>query len=64
MILNPKTKKYVSFGDINYKDWTKYKDKDEKEERRNHYLARASKSKGNWIFDKFSPNKLALNLLW
>ena len=60
MILNPKTNKYISFGDINFEDYTKHKD----EERRNNYLARASKSRGNWIFDKYSPNNLSMHLLW
>ncbi len=48
----------VHFDDINYEDYTKHKD----EKRRKNCLARASKSRGNWIFDRFSPNNLSLNL--
>jgi len=59
-IINPKTNKYISFGDINFEDYTKHKDN----ERRNNYLARATKIKGNWIFDKYSSNNLSIHLLW
>ena len=60
MIINPNNGKMVHFGDINYQDFTKTKD----EERRNNYVSRASKIRGNWIFDRYSSNNLALNLLW
>ena len=50
----------VHFGDINYFDYTKHKDK----ERREAYLKRASNIKGNWMFDRYSPNSLSLHLLW
>jgi hypothetical protein len=64
-----KTKKYcvvtptgriVSFGAINYEDFTKHRDK----ERRKSYLSRSTKIKGNWKKNKFSPNNLAIHLLW
>ncbi len=29
-----------------------------------NYLSRATKIKGNWRKDKYSPNNLAINLLW
>ena len=60
MIVHPKTEKMVHFGDINYLDYTKHKDK----ERREAYLKRASNIKGNWMFDRYSPNSLSLHLLW
>lgn len=34
------------------------------DERRKSYLARATKIKGNWKADPFSPNNLAIHLLW
>ena len=66
---NKKNKKYklidkdghiVHFGDIRYKDYTKTADDDKK----NNYISRASNIKGNWKNNKFSPNNLAINLLW
>ena len=52
--------KYVHFGDLRYEDFTKHQDK----ERLNNYLSRATKIKGNWRNNKYSPNNLAINLLW
>ena len=59
MILND-NKKYVHFGDSRYEDYTKHQDK----ERLKRYLDRATKIKGDWKKDKYSPNNLAINLLW
>lgn len=59
-ILNPSTGKYVSFGDIRYKDYTKTGDA----VKRQSYLKRATKIKGDWILDRYSPNSLAINILW
>lgn len=59
-VLNPATGKYVSFGDMRYEDYTKHKDP----VRRQAYLKRATKIKGKWSFDKYSPNSLAINILW
>jgi tRNA U34 5-carboxymethylaminomethyl modifying GTPase MnmE/TrmE len=59
-VLNPSTNKYVSFGDIRYEDYTKHKDP----VRRQSYLKRATKIKGDWKIDKYSPNSLAINILW
>ena len=42
-IFNPHTQKYFHFGSACYSDFTKHKDL----ERRERYLARASKIKGN-----------------
>lgn len=56
----------VKFGRVGYKDhliYTLTKDKDADKEREK-YLARATKIKGDWKDDKFSPNSLAINILW
>ena len=52
--------KAVHFGQIGYEDYTKHNDLN----RRNAYLARATKIKGNWKDDPYSPNSLSINLLW
>lgn len=59
-IFNPSTGKYVPFGDIRYEDYTKHQDP----VRRQAYLKRATKIKGDWILDRYSPNALAINILW
>lgn len=58
-ITTPSNKK-VSFGAIAYEDYTKTKD----EKKRKAYLARAKAIKGDWAKDKYSPNNLAIHLLW
>jgi hypothetical protein len=61
MILNPYNNfKPVQFGSINHEDFTKHND----EQRRENYLRRASKIKGDWKNNPFSPNNLSINLLW
>jgi hypothetical protein len=52
--------KKVHFGAMGYEDFTKHKDK----ERRDAYLRRAMNIKGNWKDNKYSPNNLAINILW
>lgn len=52
--------KIVHFGQMGYEDFTKHKNKT----RRKNYLARSTKIKGNWKKDKYSPNNLAIHLLW
>lgn len=52
--------KKVHFGAMGYEDFTKHKDK----ERRDAYLKRATKIKGNWKDNKYSPNNLSINILW
>jgi hypothetical protein len=52
--------KYVHFGEMGFQDYTRHLDKD----RRDRYLARATKIKGNWKNDLYSANLLAQNLLW
>ena len=59
MIMND-DQKYIHFGDLRYEDFTKHQDL----KRLNNYLSRATKIKGNWKIDKYSPNNLAINLLW
>ena len=59
MIMND-DHKYIHFGDSRYEYFTKHQDK----ERLKNYLSRATKIKGNWRKDKYSPNNLAINLLW
>lgn len=60
MIYNPKTNRMVHFGQMGYEDFTKHRNLD----RRNNYLLRASRIKGNWKDDKYSPNNLSINILW
>jgi hypothetical protein len=60
MLLDPSTQKMVYFGQMGYEDFTKHKDP----ERRKRYLDRATKIKGDWIKNKYSPNNLAINILW
>jgi len=52
--------KWVNFGNIKYEDFTKHND----QTRRNSYLSRATKIRGNWKYNKYSPNNLAIHLLW
>lgn len=52
--------KKVSFGNPDYPDFTQHKDKD----RRERYLARATKIKGDWKSNPFSPNNLSIHLTW
>jgi hypothetical protein len=59
-IIHPTTAKPVYFGQMGYEDFLKHGD----EARRQHYLKRATNIKGDWKADKFSPNNLAINILW
>ena len=59
MIMNDENK-LVHFGDLRYQDATAHNDP----VRISRYLKRATKIKGNWKRDKYSPNNLAINLLW
>lgn len=52
--------KKIHFGAMGYEDFTKHKDK----ERRDAYLKRAMGIKGNWKDNKYSPNNLAIHILW
>lgn len=62
MIYDPNNNKYVHFGQMipPMEDYTKHQDK----ERRKRYLQRAKNIKGDWKNNLYSPNQLAINLLW
>lgn len=59
MVLAP-TGRWVHFGQLPYEDFTFHQDK----ERRKRYLMRAMNIKGDWRDNKFSPNNLAIHILW
>jgi hypothetical protein len=59
MIFTPDNR-IVNFGQMGYEDFTKHLDPI----RRKAYLARSTAIKGDWKNDKYSPNNLAINLLW
>lgn len=60
MIYDPNNEKWVHFGAFGMEDFTKHKDK----ERRRRYLARATKIRGNWKENPYSPNNLSIHILW
>lgn len=60
MIFDPKNKKWVSFGQLGYEDYTKHKNKS----RRKNYLARSRNIRGKWKKNKYSPNNLSIHILW
>lgn len=60
MLRNPNNNKLVHFGEMNFEDFTKHQNL----ERRQAYLNRSSKIKGNWKNNKYSPNNLSMNILW
>jgi hypothetical protein len=60
MILDPKRNVWVHFGQMGYEDYTKHKDK----KRQKNYLARATKMKGDWQNNPYSPNNLSIHILW
>jgi hypothetical protein len=60
MIFNKETNKFIHFGQFGAEDFTKHLD----DVRRKLYIKRASKIKGNWENDKYSPNNLSLHILW
>lgn len=59
MILGPDSK-FVHFGLMPYKDFTKHKDTN----RQYRYLQKAMNIRGRWYQNPYSPNSLAINLLW
>lgn len=59
MVQNPHGA-WIHFGATGYEDFTKHMD----EARRQAYLARSKNIKGNWKSDKYSPNNLAIHILW
>jgi len=56
----------VKFGSINNNDFIIYRQHFPSiaEKKRKAYLARATKIKGDWATDKYSPNSLAIAILW
>lgn len=57
----------VKFGRKGYGDFIKYsldEGVDEAQKHRSAYLSRATKIKGDWAKDMYSPNSLAINILW
>jgi hypothetical protein len=59
-VYDPKLKKLISFGNIEYEDYTFHLD----DRRRDNYLKRASNIRGNWRDNPYAPNRLAMSLLW
>ena len=59
MVLDPDGK-MVHFGNINYEDFLKHQSL----QRRNSYISRATNIRGVWKRNKYSPNNLAINILW
>jgi len=62
MVYDPNTENWVHFGTMKppMEDFTKHQD----EKRRQRYLARATKIKGDWKDNKYSANNLSINILW
>jgi hypothetical protein len=61
LVRSPKGRvQMIYFGQMGMEDFTKHNDP----VRRDNYLSRATNIKGKWKEDKFSPNNLAINLLW
>jgi len=59
-IYDPNHQKWVHFGQIGYEDYTKHRNYN----RRKQYLNRATKIKGNWKSNPYSPNNLSIHILW
>ena len=59
MVQNPQGH-WVHFGQMGYEDFTKHLD----ERRRQDYLTRSARIKGNWKTDPYSPNNLSRHILW
>ncbi len=60
MIFDPIEKKMISFGNINYQDFTRHRNP----VRRQNYLSRACNIRGEWKDNKYSKNNLSINILW
>ena len=58
MIYDRVNNKMVHFGQMGYQDFTKHKNK----KRQALYLARATRIKGNWRENPFSPNNLSIKI--
>lgn len=60
MVQDPKTRMWIHFGQLGYEDFTKHKNLT----RRKNYLRRSKNIKGKWKHSKYTPNSLAINVLW
>lgn len=60
MIIDPLTNHWVHFGQLPYEDYLHHMNED----RRNRYLTRSAKIKGNWKDNPYSANNLSRNILW
>jgi len=65
-ILNPETDKYVYFGSAINNDFIIYNmtNKAIAKEKQRLYLARATRIKGEWRNNSYSPNWLSICILW
>lgn len=59
MVITPNGRT-VHFGQMGYEDYTRHGNKT----RRNNYLTRSGKIRGDWAKDKYNANNLARRLLW
>ncbi len=59
-IYDPIFDKWVDFGNINEKDFTKHKN----ENLRQKFIKKISKSRGDWRENPFSPQRLTIEILW
>jgi hypothetical protein len=59
-IFDPNNERWVHFGQMGYQDYTRHKDK----KRRASYLSRSRKIRGDWKRNPYSPNNLAIHILW
>ncbi len=59
MIMNDNNK-WIHFGQLGYIDFSKSRD----QQKKINYLKRASKIKGQWKENIYSPNMLSIVLLW
>jgi hypothetical protein len=55
-----KSGKWIHFGQLGFQDFTKHRD----QKRRQRYLARATKIRGDWKKNPYSANNLAIHILW
>ena len=62
MVYDPFEEKFIYFGSLEppYEDYLKHED----DIRRLRYLRRATKIRGYWYKDPYSPNSLSINILW
>lgn len=60
MLYDTNHSKWIHFGAMGYEDYTKHNDK----KRRDSYLSRSTKIKGDWSNNKYSANNLSIHILW